>query len=209
MYLNFADTREWRTRATSAAEAVSSIRPGDHVFVGTACATPQTLVDALERLDKPPAGVVLTHYLADRVGSYETHYRHRFFFVGRDIRGTRAPTQLEYLPLSLADAPALLSSGRMPVDVALIQVAPPDADGMCSLGISVDVTRGAALAARRVIAEVNAAMPRTRGRRRGPDRPVRRAADRRRLDAAGGRRARGEPHAREPDGPPRPGGPLG
>src|SRR5215207_6683413 len=148
MYLNFADTREWRTRATSAAEAVSSIRPGDHVFVGTACATPQTLVDALERLDKPPAGVVLTHYLADRVGSYETHYRHRFFFVGRDIRGTRAPTQLEYLPLSLADAPALLSSGRMPVDVALIQVAPPDADGMCSLGISVDVTP---------------AMPRTRG----------------------------------------------
>src|SRR5215217_1816447 len=152
MYLNFADTREWRTRATSAAEAVSSIRPGDHVFVGTACATPQTLVDALERLDKPPAGVVLTHYLADRVGSYETHYRHRFFFVGRDIRGTRAPTQLEYLPLSLADAPALLSSGRMPVDVALIQVAPPDADGMCSLGISVDVTRAAALAARCVIA---------------------------------------------------------
>ena len=163
MYLNFADTREWRTRATSAAEAVSSIRPGDHVFVGTACATPQTLVDALERLDKPPAGVVLTHYLADRVGSYETHYRHRFFFVGRDIRGTRAPTQLEYLPLSLADAPALLSSGRMPVDVALIQVAPPDADGMCSLGISVDVTRAAALAARCVIAEVNPAMPRTRG----------------------------------------------
>ena len=114
MYLNFADTREWQTRATSAAEAVSSIRPGDHVFVGTACATPQTLVDALERLDKPPAGVVLTHYLADRAGSYETHYRHRFFFVGRDIRGTRAPTQLEYLPLSPADAPALLSSGRCP-----------------------------------------------------------------------------------------------
>jgi RimJ/RimL family protein N-acetyltransferase len=59
--------------------------------------------------------------------------------------------------------PALLASGRMPVDVALIQVAPPDGDGMCSLGISVDVTRSAALAARRVIAEVNPAMPRTRG----------------------------------------------
>jgi acyl-CoA hydrolase/GNAT superfamily N-acetyltransferase len=157
------DDQEWQARATSAAEAVSTIRPGDHVFVGTACATPHTLVDALERLDKPPAGVVLTHYLTDRVGSGGTRYRHRFFFVGRDIRGMRAPTQLEYLPLSLADAPALLSSGRMPVDVALIQVAPPDADGMCSLGISVDVTRAAALAARRVIAEVNPAMPRTRG----------------------------------------------
>jgi acyl-CoA hydrolase/GNAT superfamily N-acetyltransferase len=163
MYLNVADTQEWQARATSAAEAVSLIRPGDHVFVGTACATPHTLVDALERLDKPPAGVVLTHYLAERVGSRGTHYRHRVFYVGRDVRGMRAPTQLEYLPLSLVDAPALLGSGRMPVDVALIQVAPPDADGICSLGISVDVTRAAALAARCVIAEVNPAMPRTRG----------------------------------------------
>ena len=163
MYLNLADTPAWQARATSAAEAVSSIRPGDHVFVGTACATPQTLVNALERLAKAPAGVVLTHYLTDRVGSSGTHYRHRFFFVGRDIRGLRVPTQLEYLPLSLADAPALLGSGRMPVDVALIQVAPPDPDGMCSLGISVDVTRAAALAARCVIAEVNPAMPRTHG----------------------------------------------
>ena len=67
------------------------------------------------------------------------------------------------MPLSLADVPALLERGRMPLDVALIQVAPPDGDGMCSLGISVDVTRAAALTARRVIAEVNPAMPRTRG----------------------------------------------
>ena len=168
MYLNVADTQEWQARATSAAEAVSSIRPGDHVFVGTGCATPSTLVDALERLDKPPAGVVLTHYLTDRVGSRGTHYRHRVFYVGRDLRGTRSSAQLEYLPLSLADAPALLGSGRMPVDVALIQVAPPDADGICSLGISVDVTRAAALAARCVIAEVNPAMPRTRGDSRIP-----------------------------------------
>jgi acyl-CoA hydrolase/RimJ/RimL family protein N-acetyltransferase len=155
--------QDWRALATSATEAVSSIRPGDRVFVGTACATPRTLVDALERLDKPPAGVVLTHYLTDRVGSSGTHYRHRVFYVGRDIRGMRAHEGLEYLPLSLPDVPALLTSGRMPVDVALIQVAPPDADGLCSLGISVDVTSAAALAARRVIAEVNPAMPRTRG----------------------------------------------
>jgi acyl-CoA hydrolase/RimJ/RimL family protein N-acetyltransferase len=163
MYLNIADPPQWQARATSAAEAVSAVLPGDDVFVGTACATPQTLVDALERLDKPPAGVVLTHYLTERIAPSSTHYRHRFFFVGKDIRGARAPAQLEYLPLSLADAPALLTNGRMPVDVALIQVAPPDTDGMCSLGISVDVTRAAALAAGCVIAEVNPAMPRTRG----------------------------------------------
>ena len=161
-------TLDWEARTTSAEAAVATIRPGEHVFVGTACATPRALVDALEQLDPPPAGVVLTHFLTDRVGSGDTRYRHRVFYVGRDIRGGREPARLEYLPLSLADVPALMGSGRMPIDVALVQVAPPDADGMCSLGISVDVTRAAALAARRVIAEVNPAMPRTRGNSRIP-----------------------------------------
>lgn len=161
-------TEDWRARTTSAAEAVSAVRPGDRVFVGSACATPRTLVDALEQRANPPAGVVLTHFLTDRVGSGDTRYRHRVFYVGRDLRGMRAPSRLEYVPLSLADVPALLASGRMQVDVALVQVAPPDADGTCSLGISVDVTRAAVLAARRVVAEVNPAMPRTRGDSRIP-----------------------------------------
>lgn len=136
-----SNTRDWHERVTSAEHAVSEIRSGDRVFVGTACATPRALVDALEQLEKPPAGVVLTHFLTERVGSGDTRYRHRVFYVGRDIRGMRGPGRLEYLPISLGDVPALLTSGRMPVDVALVQVAPPDADGMCSLGISVDVTR--------------------------------------------------------------------
>ena len=158
-----ANTQDWRARTVSATEAVATIRPGEHVFVGTACATPRELVDALEALDPPPAGVVLTHFLTDRVGAEGTRYRHRVFYVGRDLRGLREPTRLEYVPLSLADVPALMISGRMPVDVALVQVSPPDDEGMCSLGISVDVTRAAVFAARRVIAEVNSAMPRTRG----------------------------------------------
>ena len=158
-----SNTQEWRARAVSATEAVATIRSGEHVFIGTACATPRALVDALEALDPPPAGVVLTHFLTDRVGSEGTRYRHRVFYVGRDLRGLREPTRLEYLPVSLADVPALMNSGRMPVDVALVQVAPPDEEGMCSLGVSVDVTHAAVFAARRVIAEVNPAMPRTRG----------------------------------------------
>ena len=157
------NTQDWRARSVTATEAVKTIRPGEHVFVGTACATPRELVDALEALDPPPAGVVLTHFLTDHVGSEGTSYRHRVFYIGRDLRGLREPTRLEYVPLSLADLPAMMSSGRMPVDVAMVQVAPPDEEGMCSFGVSVDVTRAAAFAARRVIAEVNPAMPRTRG----------------------------------------------
>jgi acyl-CoA hydrolase len=160
---------DWRDRQVSASEAVSVVRPGDKVFVGSACATPRTLVDALEELRRP--GVVLVHFLTDRVGRGDpptTNYRHRVFYVGRDVRDLRESGLVEYLPLSLADVPQLFQNGQIPLDVAIVQVAPPDPDGTCSLGISVDVTRAAALAARTVIAEVNPAMPRTVGDSRIP-----------------------------------------
>jgi acyl-CoA hydrolase/RimJ/RimL family protein N-acetyltransferase len=162
---------EWHARRTTAAEAVSAIKPGDHVFVGSACATPRSLVEALERLDPPPAGVVLVHFLTDRIDVGEaaaTSYRHRVLYVGSDVRALLPTGRIDYLPISLPDVPPLLRSGRLRLDVALIQVAPPDPDGTCSLGISVDVTKSAALAARTVIAEVNRAMPRTRGDSRIP-----------------------------------------
>jgi acyl-CoA hydrolase/RimJ/RimL family protein N-acetyltransferase len=160
---------DWRDRQVSAAEAVSVVRPGDKVFVGSACATPRTLVDALEELMRP--GVVLVHFLTDRVGTGDpprTNYPHRVFYVGTDVRALLESSRVEYLPLSLADVPRLFANGQLPLDVAMVQVAPPDADGTCSLGISVDVTKAAALAARTVIAEVNPAMPRTAGESRIP-----------------------------------------
>jgi len=84
------------------------------------------------------------------------------------VRALLGTGQVEYVPVSLPEIPRLLRSGRLHLDVALVQVAPPDPDGTCSLGISVDVTKAAALAARTVIAEVNDAMPRTRGDSRIP-----------------------------------------
>jgi acyl-CoA hydrolase/GNAT superfamily N-acetyltransferase len=162
--------RDWHDRQVSAAEAVSAVQPGENVFVGSACATPTALVDALEELRRP--GVVLVHFLTERAGTGDpphTAYRHRVFYVGTDVRDLlRSTRMVEYLPLSLADVPRLFESGRLPLDVAMVQVAPPDPDGTCSLGISVDVTKAAALAARTVIAQVNPAMPRTRGDSRIP-----------------------------------------
>jgi len=166
---------DWRDREVSAAEAVSVVRPGDAVFVGSACATPRALVEALEQLRRP--GVVLVHFLTDRVGTGDpphTSYRHRVFYVGRDVRALhdvralREAGLVEYVPLSLGDVPQLFEHGQIPLDVAMVQVAPPERDDTCSLGISVDVTKAAALAARTVIAEVNPAMPRTAGDSRIP-----------------------------------------
>ncbi len=166
---------DWHDRQVSAAEAVSVVRPGDRVFVGSACATPRALVEALEQLAL--SGVVLVHFLTDRVGAGDpphTNYLHRVFYVGRDVRALhdvqalRKAGRVEYVPLSLADVPQLFEHGQIPLDVAMVQVAPPDPDGTCSLGISVDVTKAAALSARTVIAEVNPAMPRTAGDSRIP-----------------------------------------
>lgn len=159
---------DWRDRAVPAGEAVGVVRPGARVFIGSACATPRTLIRALEARPDDPAGVELVHFLTDgaappahagRVG-----FRHRTWYVGTDMRELARAGRVDYVPVSLADVPRLLAAGRLAFDVAFVQVAPPDADGMCSLGVSVDVTRAAALAADRIVAEVNPAMPRT-----GPD----------------------------------------
>jgi acyl-CoA hydrolase/GNAT superfamily N-acetyltransferase len=161
-------TGDWRERLGSAAGAVGAVRPGDRVFVGSACATPRRLLHALETTRDPPAGVLLVHFLTDRVGEGDppaSRFRHRVFYVGADVRELDAP--VDYVPISVREVPRLFDT-LLPLDVAMVQVAPPDADGTCSLGVSVDVTRAAALAARTVIAEVNPAMPRTRGDSRIP-----------------------------------------
>ena len=115
---------------------------------------------------------MLVHFLINLVGAGgppQTAYRHRVFYVGtneRDLLGRSG--MVEYLPLSLPDVPRLFENGQLPLDVAMVQVAPPDPDGTCSLGVSVDVTKAAALAAGTIIAEVNPAMPRTSGDSRIP-----------------------------------------
>jgi hypothetical protein len=86
---------------------------GDRVFVGSACATPRSLVEGLERVGRP--GVVLVHFLTDRVGIGDpprTNYRHRVFYVGRDVRALGGSGWVEYIPLALGDVPGLFATGR-------------------------------------------------------------------------------------------------
>src|SRR5436305_12423879 len=137
---------DWRDRQVSAEEAVAVVRPADRGSVGSACGTPRVLVEALEQRMFPR--VVLVHFRTDRVGTGDpprTIYRHRVFYVGRDVqalhdvRAVREAGLVEYVPLSLGDVPQLFERGQIPLDVALIQVAPPEPDGTCSLGLSVDL----------------------------------------------------------------------
>ena len=156
-------------KLTSAAAAVAHVRSGDHVFVGTACATPRSLVAALEASPVNRADVELVHFLTDHAvphdaqGRSTTRFRHRSFFVGADIPAAVKQGLADYVPLSIARVPGLIRLGRIKVDVAMIQVSLPDAFGYVSLGVSVDVAPAAVAKARLVIAEVNPHMPRTQG----------------------------------------------
>lgn len=159
----------YQDKLLTAEAAAQLIKPGQHVFIGTACATPRTLVAALEALPGPPADVEFIHFLTTGAmqqgadGRVKTHYRHRTFFVGVEMRPAIQQGVAEYVPISIARVPELFRNGRIPVDVALIQVSAPDSFGYVSLGVSVDVVAAAVESANLVIAEVNPAMPWTMG----------------------------------------------
>ena len=150
-------------------QAALKIAAGQRVFIGTACASPTTLIQALEDSPHPPAGVEFIHFLTtdaiphDDAGRCVSKYRHRTFFVGQDVRAAVKQGIAEYVPISIARVPQLIENGRIPIDVALIQVSLPDAFGYVSLGISVDIGMCAIEHAKLVIAEINPAMPWTMG----------------------------------------------
>ena len=157
-----------REMNTTAEVAVRCVKPGQRVFIGTGCATPRGLVKALESLPRPPEDVVLVHFLTNGAltldaGQAVSHFKHQTFFVGSDFAGTVEAGTTDYIPISVAEVPALLETGRLRCDVAFIQVSPPDRWGYVSLGVSVDLTLAMVRHARQVVAEINPNMPRTVG----------------------------------------------
>ncbi|MFZ5671414.1 MAG: GNAT family N-acetyltransferase [Pseudomonadota bacterium] len=156
---------DFGVKLVDAQQALAAVRPGNRVYLGTGCAAPRHLIAALESLEPGPADLEFVSFLATLASPATTasRYRHRSFFVGSDIRDLQASGRLDYVPISLEEVPALLANGRLPIDVALLQVSPPDARGYVSLGVSVDLAPAVLGVARHVIAEINPAMPRTHG----------------------------------------------
>jgi len=156
------------TSFVSADEAVAQVRSGDRVFLHGASATPAVLLDALVARATTLERVELVHMHADGPAPHvaaemDGHIRHRALFIGANVRDAVNLGRADFVPVFLSDIPALFSNGALPLDVAFIQVSPPDAHGYCSLGTSVDVAKAATESARTVIAQVNACVPRTLG----------------------------------------------
>ncbi len=156
------------SRTVTAQEAVSVIQSGQRVFVHSVAAAPERLLEALTARAPELRVVEIVSLHTEGAASYAApqhakSFRVNALFVGSNVRAAVEEGRADYMPVFLSEIPKLFRSGVLPLDVALIQVSPPDRHGFCSLGVSVDVTRAAVQSARTVIAQVNPRMPRTHG----------------------------------------------
>ncbi len=161
-------TELYHSKLLSPEAAIDRIQPGAHIFIGTACGEPQALTRALVEKGERIEDAMLFHFLTLSQAPYaQAQFAFRFrpntFFIGPGTREALAEGRADYIPIMLSEIPRLIKSGRLRVDVALIQLSAPDEHGFCSLGVSVDITKAATEAAGLVIAQLNPKMPRTLG----------------------------------------------
>jgi len=153
---------------TTAEEAVRQVQSGDRVFIHGSAATPVSLVQALQaRYNELYRVELVSITTLGEVDFDNPLFRDSFFynslFVSACTRNVVNSLDGDYVPVFLSQIPQLFKKNILPIDVALIQVSPPDEHGFCSLGTSVDIARAAVDVARHVIAQVNPRMPRTHG----------------------------------------------
>ncbi len=158
---------DWTGRAVSARDAVSLVTSGMRVFVHGAAATPSPLLESLASREDVE-DVRLYHMHTEGPAPWTTperagRFRSICLFTGPALREPIAQGVADFVPVFLSDIPGLFHSGGIPLDVALVQLSPPDRHGYCSLGTSVDCARAAVDTARFVVAEINEQMPRTHG----------------------------------------------
>jgi acetyl-CoA hydrolase len=156
------------TRTLTAEAAAALIHSHSRVFLSGNCAVPQRVLEALVRRAPCLRGVEIAQVLTIGAADYVApemagHLRVNTLFISDNVRPAVNSGRADFTPCLLSEIPLLFLSGRLPLDVALIQVAPPDDHGFCSFGVEVGVTKPAAEAARLVIAEVNPRMPRALG----------------------------------------------
>jgi len=158
----------YKKKLTSADEALRRVKSGMRVYIQPGCAEPETLVEALLRRGPEVHDVEIVHMMTFGCAPYVApemagHFRHNAMFIGGNVRDAINDGRADYTPIYLSEIEGLFESGAMRIDVALIEVSPPDSHGFCSFGVGVDTTLTAARCAHHVIAQINDQMPRTYG----------------------------------------------
>src|SRR3954454_13609906 len=144
----------------SAREAVSLIGSGDRVYLHEAAMVPIELIDALVGRAHELQGVETISLHTEGAAPYVApamagHIRHNALFVGANVREAVNDGRADFTPVFMSDIPRQIERGSLPVDVALLQVSPPDRHGFCRLGVSIACARAAADHAERLIGLIN------------------------------------------------------
>ncbi len=152
----------------TAEEAVGLVKSHDSIFIHSVAAPPLSLIAALVQRAPELKNVQINHlHVEGNLPYFEEKYADSFrvnnLFTGANARQAVQAGRADYVPIFLSEVPILFHKKIIPIDVAFLQVSPPDKHGYCSFGTSVDVSVAAAKNAQYVIAEINPQMPRTWG----------------------------------------------
>ncbi|MDG5815429.1 GNAT family N-acetyltransferase [Chitinispirillales bacterium ANBcel5] len=158
----------YEKKKTTAKEAIKKIKHGDRIFIGTGCSIPQTLVKELVNEEHDIVDAEIYHLLTEGDAPYikeefSGKFRTQSFYISENIRQAVNKGGGDYIPINISEIPYLFRSGKLPLDIVLIQTSPPDRNGNLSLGVSVDIVKSAVENGLTIIAEVNNKMPRTMG----------------------------------------------
>jgi len=166
--MDFTWKEKWKNKEITAQQAIGKIISGNRVFIDSGCSEPQLLTSELIKNSEKLIDTEILHFLTIGPEKYfkdkaEDLFRHNAFFIGKTLREEINKGQADYTPIYASEIPPLFLTGRKHIDVALIQVSPPDPYGFCSLGINVDIAKPIAQSSYITIAEINPQMPRTLG----------------------------------------------
>lgn len=158
----------YQSRVATADEAVRAIQSGQRLFLTGNVSVPRTILAALVRYAPELRDVEICQSLTVGAADYvapemDGHLRVNTMFISGNVRQAVNDGRADFTPVLLSEFPLLFKNKVLPLDVALVQVSPPDEHGFCSLGVEVGLTKTAAESARVIIAEVNEQMPRTLG----------------------------------------------
>lgn len=159
---------QYNRKLMTADEAVRHIKSGNRVAAGHACGSPELLLKAMVANREAYKGVEIVHMVSMGEASYcqaecAMNFTHNSFFAGAASRAAIREGRAVFTPSHFSQIPRLIKDGVLPIDVTLCMLSPPDENGYCSFGISVDYTKVAAEHSSTVIAEVTPHMPRTMG----------------------------------------------
>jgi len=158
----------YAAKLVSVEEALTQIRNGQTIFIGSGCAEPLLLTDALATMASKFWDLQVIHLIAQQESKLArpelvNSFRYNTFYIGRGLATAVASGTADYTPINVSRLPQYMNKNIISINVAIIQVSPPDESGLCSLGISVDAVKAAVENADLVIAQVNETMPVTEG----------------------------------------------